>query len=158
MDRESKAYALATAVQLLMGVLVFGTGYALVLFIVRLPAGPLVCGVIGLIHGLAVGISLPLIARYNPAMRTGRVRNPGLLALNYGVTTALGLVLAHVLYGLTYGLIYAGGTTIQLASAWLAGLVATAAMTLFITLGKALRLAAITTIDVIAISLQEILD
>lgn len=158
MNIRPSVYALATIVQFLIGTFIFGTGYALVLFIVRYPASPVACGIIGLIHGLAVGLSLPLIARYDPAMRSGRTRNPGLLALNYGVFSAFGLVAVHVVYGVIFGLAYAGGRTFHLTNAWLAGLIATAVMTVLIMAGKALKIAPISTIDIIASSLQEVTD
>ncbi len=157
MGKTTKVYVLATIIQFMMGVLIFGTGYALVLYLGKWSSSALTCGIIGVVHGLAVGLSLPLIARYDPAVRSGHSRNPGLLALNYGAVAATGLVLLHVVYGVVFGLVYYGGPTLMLSSAWLAGLVATAVMTVFILIGKAIRLAEISTIDLIAATLSEVL-
>jgi hypothetical protein len=70
---------------------------------------------IGLVHGLAVAIVLmPLMPALHPRMAsedwgpdpTRQLEPPGNLALNYGISTPLVTVLAHVVYGGILGLFY----------------------------------------------------
>jgi hypothetical protein len=93
---------------------VFGAVYAMAFHTWR-RSGVLVGGLIGLVHGLIVLISiLPLLPGTHPRMAseftgpqpTTRLEPPGFLALNYGRRTPVVTLLAHVVYGAILGFFY----------------------------------------------------
>jgi len=151
-------YALAVLAQFAVGAFAFGTAYAAVLWWFRLPASLLVCGAIGAVHGTVVGLVLPVISKFDPGVRSGRMPKPGLFARNFGLLAPPGLVLAHIVYGLIYGMTYAGGRgSFVIGSAWVAGLLGTVGITALVFAGQALGLAAVGTLDFLAASLDAVL-
>jgi hypothetical protein len=77
-------------------------------------SGPVVGGIFGLIHGLAaLTVIIPLLPGIHPRMASERsgpeidavLEPPGLFALNFGASTFLVTLVAHVLFGLTLGLL-----------------------------------------------------
>jgi hypothetical protein len=76
--------------------------------------------VIGIAHGLLAGIAMAMLPAMHPRMHAGatpvlaaasgspvELAPPGFFAQNYGAATPPGVVLAHVIYGLIVGLVYA---------------------------------------------------
>jgi len=77
--------------------------------------GVLAGGLIGLVHGLFVLVSvLPLLPGVHPRMAseftgpqpTTRLEPPGFMALNYGRRTPVVTLIAHTLYGAIIGFFY----------------------------------------------------
>lgn len=106
---------------LMMGTIVFGLIYAW-LFSVLGSGGWLTGGLIGLIHGVAFGLMMPMMAMVHPrvsrqpgtvgapAVRLDgegvEISNPGMFGVNWGGMTPAGVVVAHAVYGLVLGLVY----------------------------------------------------
>ena len=77
-------------------------------------SGPIVGGIFGLIHGLAaLTVIIPLLPGIHPRMASERsgpeidavLEPPGLFGLNFGAPTFLVTLVAHVLFGITLGLL-----------------------------------------------------
>lgn len=86
----------------LLGTLAFPAAYAVVF--TRLGRADAGMGMLlGGIHGLAAGASLPWLAR---AGRCSPEGGPGLFGRRLGVATPLGIVLAHIVYGGLLGYVY----------------------------------------------------
>lgn len=77
-------------------------------------SGVIVGGIFGLIHGLAaLTVIIPLLPGIHPRMASERagpeidavLEPPGLFGLNFGSPTFLVTLLAHVLFGITLGLL-----------------------------------------------------
>lgn len=77
-------------------------------------SGVVLGGLFGLLHGLAaLTVIVPFLPAVHPRMASERsgpglatgLEPPGLLALNFGVTTPLVALVAHVLFGVTLGLL-----------------------------------------------------
>lgn len=77
-------------------------------------SGPVLGGLFGLLHGLAaLTIIVPFLPAVHPRMASERsgpemdaaLEPPGLLGLNFGVTTPLVALVAHVLFGITLGIL-----------------------------------------------------
>lgn len=77
-------------------------------------SGPIVGGIFGLVHGLAaLTVIIPLLPGIHPRMASERsgpemdavLEPPGLFALNFGAPTFLVTLVAHVLFGITLGLL-----------------------------------------------------
>lgn len=114
-DDESKARRLGMAVHILMmGTVVFGTIYGLLF--TALDSDAVLTGlVIGVLHGLVFGVMvLPMMPALHPRMKVSsdgfHLEKPGVLGVSYGKGTALGIVMAHAVYGLVVALVYAGLT------------------------------------------------
>lgn len=103
---------------LVMGTLVFGTVYA-ALFAGFSTASWLAGVVIGAVHGIVAGVAFAMMGAMHPRMVTGtrgaavdvqggqlRIVAPGPFGINYGGGTPMGIVLAHVVYGLVVALVY----------------------------------------------------
>lgn len=107
---------------LLMGTIVFGTVYAAI-FAALGTAGWLSGLVIGGVHGVIAGLFMKMMGRTHPRMEAAaefiageswrhdssglRIARPGLFGKNYGGMTPMGLVMAHAVYGLVLGAVYA---------------------------------------------------
>jgi hypothetical protein len=81
-------------------------------------SGPILGGVFGLLHGLAALILIvPVLPAVHPRMASERsgptietaLEPPGLLGLNFGVSTPVITLVAHVLYGITLGVLLTPG-------------------------------------------------
>lgn len=81
-------------------------------------SGPLLGGAFGLLHGLAaLTLIIPFLPGVHPRMSSERsgpgleaaLEPPGLFALNYGASTPLVTLTAHVLYGITLGVLLTPG-------------------------------------------------
>ena len=81
-------------------------------------SGLLLGGVFGLIHGLAaLTLIVPFLPVIHPRMASERsgpeleagLEPPGLMALNFGVSTPAITLLAHVLFGMTLGILLKPG-------------------------------------------------
>lgn len=92
---------------------IFALGYATVFALLHRATWWL-GGLLGLLHvAVALLVLLPLLPGLHPRMASHRagpasravLEPPGLLALNYGVETPAVAVLAHVVYGVTLGLL-----------------------------------------------------
>lgn len=107
---------------IVMGTVVFGLIYA-ALFAALGTAGWLTGLIIGAIHGVVAGAFMKMMGQTHPRMEpianfTGdttwrheegrlRIAKPGLFAINYGGATPMGLLMAHAVYGLVLGAVYA---------------------------------------------------
>lgn len=110
----------------MMSAIVFGSIYALLFMVLDVAAGSAwwVGAVIGVVHGMVAGMAMAMMPAMHPRMRASadatigggassgvELDPPGFFARNYGAATPAGLVMAHLIYGLLVGLVYA----------WLAG-------------------------------------
>lgn len=117
--RKPLARAIGLVMHLgVMGAVVFGSIYAFLFAVLgTAPAAAWWVGaIIGILHGLVVGLLMPMVPMVHPRMgdhaRRGsadqvELAPPGLFARNYGGMTPVGLVMAHMLFGLVVGLVYA---------------------------------------------------
>ena len=119
---RGKAKAIGLMMHLVvMGALVIGSIYALLFAWLDVDSGNAwwVGAVIGLAHGLLAGVAMAMMPAMHPRMHAGattapaaagspvELEPPGMFAKNYGAATPPGLVMAHVVYGLIVGLVYA---------------------------------------------------
>lgn len=81
-------------------------------------SGPILGALFGLVHGLAaLTLIVPFLPAIHPRMATERsgpemdaaLEPPGLLGLNFGVQTPVVTLVAHVLFGITLGLLLKPG-------------------------------------------------
>ncbi len=64
---------------------------------------------IGAVHGAAVLIALPIMLDMaHPLVRRGELERPGVALMGFGTMTPVGSLMAHVVFGLVTGAIYAG--------------------------------------------------
>jgi hypothetical protein len=119
--RKAKKIGMVTHV-LVMGTIVFGIVYAAILAAVGGP-GWLVGLIVGLVHGVVTGVFMKMMGATHPRMEpvanfsgdetwrhdaTGlHLAEPGLFGRNYGSGTPMGLLMAHAVFGLVVGAVYA---------------------------------------------------
>jgi hypothetical protein len=120
---RGKAKAIGLMMHLVvMSALVIGSIYGLLFAWLDVDSGNAwwVGAVIGVVHGLIAGMAMAMLPAMHPRMHAGattapadvsgspvELEPPGLFAKNYGAATPPGLVMAHVVYGLIVGLVYA---------------------------------------------------
>ncbi len=121
-DDPSKAQKIGIVTHgLVMGTVVFGVIYA-GLFAALGTASWLAGVVIGAIHGVIAGLVLPMMGRNHPRMESAsafsgdttvtheagrlRITRPDPFGINYGPMTPVGLLMAHVVFGLVVALVY----------------------------------------------------
>lgn len=64
---------------------------------------------IGAVHGVGALIVMPtMLTMAHPLVRRGELERPGLAMMGYGSMTPAGSLMAHVVFGLITGSIYAG--------------------------------------------------
>lgn len=72
-------------------------------------------GLIGLVHGMfVVVVAMPIMPALHPRMASSthgptvvrQLEPPGFLGANYGRRTPISVVVAHVIYGITIGVLY----------------------------------------------------
>jgi hypothetical protein len=103
-----------------MSALVFGSIYALLFAWLDVGTGNAwwTGALIGLVHGVVAGAVMAMMPAMHPRMHAGAIagspsgpdvelKPPGPFAKNYGTATPAGLIMAHVVYGLVVGLVYA---------------------------------------------------
>ncbi|WP_100497891.1 hypothetical protein [Geodermatophilus chilensis] len=103
-----------------MSALVFGSIYALLFAWFDVGSGNAwwIGALIGLVHGLMAGVVMAMMPAMHPRMTATatagspsgpavELKPPGPFAKNYGAATPPGVVMAHVIYGLVVGLVYA---------------------------------------------------
>lgn len=109
----------------MMSAVVFGTIYALLFAALGTSPGNAwwTGALIGLVHGLIAGMAFAMMPAMHPRMGNGgllsaaagssggtrslRLESPGLFGRNYGTMTPMGVLVAHVVFGLVLGLVYA---------------------------------------------------
>jgi hypothetical protein len=81
-------------------------------------SGVLLGGAVGLVHGLAaLTLIIPFLPSIHPRMSSERsgpeiesvLEPPGLFALNFGAPTPIVTLIAHVLFGITLGVLFGPG-------------------------------------------------
>jgi hypothetical protein len=104
---------------IMMGTVVFGLGYALIFSIAGSASWLLGLG-IGIVHGIAVGLIMPMFPAMHPRMsgptgpegpvtvEDGQVHlsAAGPFAAAWGAMTPVGLIVGHAAYGLVLALVY----------------------------------------------------
>ena len=95
--------------------LALGAGYSIFLSALLYAFGadallPLWGAVIGVIEWIFTGISLTYTRMLHPAVRTGRVADPGPFALRHGRGVATALLAGHALFGATAAALYGAFT------------------------------------------------
>jgi hypothetical protein len=119
--KRAKMIGMVTHVAI-MGTVVFGIVYA-ALFAALGTAGWLTGLIIGLVHGVVAGLFMKMMGRTHPRMepvanfaddeawrhdKAGlHLAEPGWFARNYGPMTPVGLLMAHAVFGLVVGAVYA---------------------------------------------------
>lgn len=97
---------------IVMGTLVFGSIYALLFQ--ALDSASWVTGlIVGVVHGAVVGImAMPMMGVIHPRMQPVaggfQLDPPGIMGVNYGRGTPLGLLMGHAVYGVVVALVYSG--------------------------------------------------
>ena len=109
--RQKKAvYAVGLAMHFGLGAL-FGVVYAAVLTglgVVSVPGWMAIWGaLLGLVHGVVVGVGLALVPAVHPRMGHGQVlETPGIFGRHLGVGMPVALLLLHAIYGVTAAVTY----------------------------------------------------
>ncbi len=111
--RPSKVYGLGLVVHFLFGAF-FGIVYAILLTAVGaagfVGAAASWGAVFGVLHGATVGAALGALPAVHPRMGSGAVLEaPGFFGRNIGVGMPVALVLLHIIYGVTAGVVYSVG-------------------------------------------------
>lgn len=106
-------YAVGLAVHFFFGA-IFGIFYAVLLTAVGavgfVGAAAGWGAVLGVMHGLSVGAMLGALPAVHPRMGTGEVvEAPGFFGSHIGVGMPVALILLHVIYGVTAGVVYSAG-------------------------------------------------
>lgn len=97
---------------IVMGTLVFGSIYAFLFQ--ALESASWVTGlIVGVVHGAVVGImAMPMMGAIHPRMMPAaegfQLDPPGIMGVNYGRGTPLGLLMGHAVYGVVVALVYSG--------------------------------------------------
>jgi hypothetical protein len=120
---RGKAKAIGLFMHLvMMSAIVFGSIYALLFAWLDTEATNAwwVGALIGVVHGIIAGMAMAMMGAMHPRMRAGamatagtgsgdevQLEPPGFFAKNYGAATPPGVLMAHVIYGLVVGLVYA---------------------------------------------------
>ncbi len=112
-EHKRQVYGIGLVVHFLFGA-IFGILYALVLTAVGaatfVGAAAAWGAVFGVVHGLGVGGLLGALPALHPRMGSGQVLEaPGFFGRRVGVGMPIALVLLHVVYGVTAGVIYSVG-------------------------------------------------
>ncbi len=64
---------------------------------------------IGAVHGLLVAVMMPtMLTMGHPLVKDGTISAPGPAMTGFGKMTPMGMVVAHLVYGLVIGAIYVG--------------------------------------------------
>lgn len=118
---SSKARPIGLMMHLVvMSAVVFGSVYALLFTWLDVDSGNAWWSgaLIGLVHGLVAGVVMAMMPAMHPRMTAHatsgspsgpnvELKPPGPFAKNYGAATPPGVVMAHVVYGVVVGLVYA---------------------------------------------------
>ncbi len=110
--RADKAivYAVGLMVHLMMGA-AFGLVHVGILHVLGPSSEAAAAGLglaIGLVHGLMmVGVMPVMVNMAHPLVRSGDMPAPGTAMTGYGKMTPMGMVLAHGVFGLVTGAVYA---------------------------------------------------
>ena len=108
--RKKAVYAVGLAMHFGLGAL-FGVVYAVVLTglgVVSVPGWMAIWGaLLGLVHGVVVGVGMALVPAVHPRMGHGQVLEmPGLFGRHLGVGMPVALLLLHAIYGVTAAVTY----------------------------------------------------
>lgn len=112
-DKKRQVYGVGLVIHFLFGA-IFGILYAIVLTAVGAAAfvGAAAAwgALFGVVHGLGVGSVLGALPAVHPRMGSGQVlESPGFFGHRVGVGMPVALILLHVIYGVTAGVIYSVG-------------------------------------------------
>lgn len=65
--------------------------------------------VLGALHGMIVVVAMPMmLTMAHPLVRAGEAPAPGIVMTGFGKMTPMGIVMAHVVFGLVAGAVYVG--------------------------------------------------
>lgn len=68
---------------------------------------------LGAAHGVMVTVAMPAMLKMgHPLVKDGTIDDPGPAMTGFGKMTPVGMVMAHVVYGLLVGAIYAGAVAV----------------------------------------------
>ncbi len=68
---------------------------------------------IGAVHGMMVTVAMPVMLKMgHPLVKDGTIDDPGPAMTGFGKMTPMGMVMAHVVYGILVGAIYAGAVAV----------------------------------------------
>ena len=68
---------------------------------------------IGAVHGMIVTGGMPMMLKMgHPLVKDGTIDDPGPAMTGFGKMTPMGMVMAHVVYGIVVGAIYAGAVAV----------------------------------------------
>lgn len=107
---RGQAYLVGMMLHLMMGAM-FGLVHAGVLVgLTPATVGAAVGldAVIGLVHGMGVVVVMPLLLNsVHPLVASGDIEAPGTALVGFGTMTPMGVVMAHLVFGLVTGGLYA---------------------------------------------------
>ncbi len=67
---------------------------------------------LGAVHGMMVTGGMPMMLKMvHPLVKDGTIDDPGVAMTGFGRMTPMGMVMAHVVYGIVIGAIYYGAVT-----------------------------------------------
>lgn len=107
---RGQAYVLGAMLHLMMGA-IFGLAHAgiLVGFAPATVGGAVgLDAIVGLVHGMGVVVVMPLMLNaVHPLVASGGIEPPGTALVGFGTMTPMGVVMAHLVFGLVTGGLYA---------------------------------------------------
>jgi hypothetical protein len=101
------AYVLGFMIHAMMSV-VFGLLHAAFFTWLGVEVGWLWGLIFGSVHWAAVGMALGMMPMMHRGIRNDEVEAPGFFAMKAGGPTAMGFLVLHLVYGILFGVIYAG--------------------------------------------------
>lgn len=106
---DNTAYGIGLMMHLMMGAM-FGLVHAGILHAfdaTSVGAGLGLGIVIGLVHGAIItGIMPIMLTMAHPLVKNGTMDQPGTMMTGYGQMTPMGMVMAHIVFGLVTGAVY----------------------------------------------------
>jgi hypothetical protein len=113
--KKAKGIGLVTHL-VMMGAIVLGSIYAWLFSLLDVAPEDLwwVGALIGVVHGIIAGMAMAMMPTMHPRMGGDadtagdeiHLRSPGLFGKNHGKMTPVGIMMAHIVYGLVVGLVY----------------------------------------------------
>jgi hypothetical protein len=105
-ENSGKVYGTGMVVHFMMGV-IFAIIYILVLEVLGVSATWLWGAVLGAVHGVVAGGALGMMPAMHPRMGEGQaLAAPGMFGTNYGTMVPAGVLMLHIVFGATIGLLY----------------------------------------------------
>ncbi len=102
---KSRAALYGLMVHLGMGI-IFAFLYGLAFLFLEVSPRWWIGSLAGVVHWVAVMLSMDIFSEVNREVKAGRLKGPGLFMSNLGVASAVGSLARHIVFGTAVGLLY----------------------------------------------------